>query len=114
MKKILLSIILLLAVSVTAQSQSQFTGKQIYIPKDLQDNDFNNPDARWCYAHSRLTENFVVFWEKGFGDDLSSPPDLEGHKMSVDLDNLCQRLEERAVVDTHDLVCGARGVREGA
>ena len=93
MKKILLSIILLLAVSVTAQTQSQFTGKQIYIPKDLQDNDFNNPDARWCYAHSRLTENFVIFWEKGFGDDLSSPPDLEGHKMSVDLENLCQRLE---------------------
>ena len=63
MKKILLSIILLLAVSVSAQTQSQLTGKQIYIPKDLQDNDFNNPDARWCYAHSRLTENFVIFWE---------------------------------------------------
>ena len=67
--------------------------KQIYIPRDLQDNDFNNPESRWCYAHSRLTDNFVIFWEKGFGDDLSSPPDLEGHRMSVDLDNLCERLE---------------------
>ena len=67
--------------------------KKIYIPKDLQDNDFNNPDSRWCYAHSRQTDNFVIFWEKGFGDDLSSPPDLEGHRMSVDLDNLCERLE---------------------
>lgn len=68
-------------------------GKEIYIPKDLQDNDFNKPDSRWCYAHSRLTDNFVIFWEKGFGDDLASPPDLEGHRMAVDLENLCLRLE---------------------
>jgi hypothetical protein len=68
-------------------------GKQIYIPEDLRDNDFDDPSSRWCYAHCRMTENFVIFWESGFGDDPSSPPELEGHKMSVDLDNLCERLE---------------------
>lgn len=68
-------------------------GKEIYIPEELRDNDFNNPASQWSYAHSRLTPNFVIFWEQGFGDDLSNPPSLEGHPMSVDLDNLCERLE---------------------
>jgi len=89
MKRLSSFCLFLFAVSAFCMAE----GKQIYIPKDLQNNDFNNPASRWCYAHSRLTDNFVVFWESGFGDDLSSPPDLEGHKMAVDLDNLCERLE---------------------
>ena len=88
-KRLCLILVLLFSFSALCLAD----GKEIYIPKDLQDNDFNNPSSRWCYAHSRLTDNFVVFWEDGFGDDLSSPPDLDGHKMDVDLDNLCERLE---------------------
>ena len=39
------------------------------------------------------TENFVIFWEKGFGNDLSNPPQLEGHSMKVDLPGLKEKLE---------------------
>ena len=39
------------------------------------------------------TPNVVCFWEKGFGDDLSKAPDLDGHPMTVDLDNLLSRVE---------------------
>ena len=39
------------------------------------------------------TENFVIFWEKGFGDNLSDPPQLEGHSMKVNLKNLEEKLE---------------------
>ena len=39
------------------------------------------------------TPNVVCFWEKGFGDDLSKAPDLNGQKMTVDLDNLLSRVE---------------------
>lgn len=39
------------------------------------------------------TDNVVVFWEKGFGNDLANPPQLEGHDMHVDLNNLTDKLE---------------------
>lgn len=68
-------------------------GKEIYIPSDLQSNDFNNPESKWSYDRMATTENFVVFWEKGFGKDLSKAPKLEGHNMTVDLPNLLDRLE---------------------
>lgn len=84
---------ILLFLSVVLPLLCLADGKQIYIPEDLRKNDFSNPASQWSYAHSRMTDNFIIFWENGFGDDLSCPPDLEGKKMAVDLDNLCKRLE---------------------
>ena len=89
MKRLALTIVLAFSAMLGA-----FAGdKEIYIPEELRTIDFDNPASQWCHAHSRLTPNFVIFWEQGFGDDLSCPPDLEGHRMAVDLDNLCERLE---------------------
>lgn len=93
MRKLKVWLLLLLLGIVGHLAAADITGKQIYIPKELQDNDFNDDSSTWSYARSRLTPNFVIFWEKGFGDDVSSPPDLDGHRMSFDLDNLCERLE---------------------
>lgn len=67
--------------------------KEIYIPKELQQNDFYNPESKWSFHRMVTTPNFVVFWEKGFGDDLSKAPDLEGHNMKVDMKNLLEKLE---------------------
>lgn len=39
------------------------------------------------------TDDVIVFWEKSFGDDLSQAPDLDGHNMKVDLNNLLNRLQ---------------------
>ncbi len=69
------------------------SGKRIYIPTDLKGNDFCDRESQWSYHRMATTENVVVFWEKGFGDDLSAAPDLDGHKMTVDLPNLLARLE---------------------
>lgn len=90
----------LIALTVTsvmglhAQNLTPPPGKQIFIPKDLKDNDFTNPESNWSYARMAYTDNIVVFWEKGFGNDLSNPPQLEGHDMLVDLDNLLAKLEQ--------------------
>ena len=82
---------------VQAQEQkSGYTlpeGKEIYIPKELRDNDFTNKESDWSYYRMACTPNVVCFWEKGFGDDLSKAPDLDGHPMTVDLDNLLSRVE---------------------
>ncbi len=68
-------------------------GKEIYIPEELRDNDFTDSTSQWSYYRMACTPNVVCFWEKGFGNDLSKAPDLDGHPMTVDLDNLLARVE---------------------
>ncbi len=67
--------------------------KEIYIPKDLQEMDLNDPESEYCYERMALTDNFAIFWEKGFGNDLSAAPELEGQDMTVDIENLKEKLE---------------------
>lgn len=67
--------------------------KGIYIPEELRQNDFNDPASPWSYCRMAETPNVVLFWEQGFGPDLSKAPDLEGRPMTVDLPNLLSRLE---------------------
>lgn len=76
-----------------AQNSKQSNEKEIYIPKELRNNDFNNPESKWSYDRMATTENFVIFWEKGFGKDLSKAPKLDGNNMTVDLKNLTEKLE---------------------
>lgn len=93
MKQFLFVLSVLMSGIVTAQNVPLPTGKAIYVPKDLQQMDLQNPDSKWSYHRMAHSENFTVFWEKGFGNDLSAPPPLEGHSMKVDLSNLLQKLE---------------------
>ncbi len=107
MKKILLLCIVIVAtLHLGAQTVALPEGKAIYIPKDLQDIDLQNPDSRWSYHRMACTDNFAIFWEKGFGDDLANPPALEGHPMSVSLPNLEEKLERfyRFFADTLQFV----------
>lgn len=76
-----------------AQNYTLPEGKEIYIPKELRQNDFTCDTSRWCYKHMVCTDNVALFWEKGFGDDVAQAPDLDGHNMKVDLPNLLQRIE---------------------
>lgn len=79
-----------------AQKKDSITlppGKAIYIPNDLKAMDLYDPESRWSYHRMDYTDNFVIFWEKGFGDDLANPPQLDGQSMKVDLPNLKEKLE---------------------
>ena len=76
---------LFLAIIITSCSNAQGnsdiplpSGKSIYIPKELQGMDLQNPASQWSYHRMAYTENFIIFWEKGFGNDLSNPPFHEG------------------------------------
>lgn len=85
----------LTATSTFAQEQKYVApaGKEIYIPNDLRDNDFTDKESKWSYARCAYTDDVIVFWEKPFGDDLSKAPALEGHNMTVDLQNLLGRIQ---------------------
>ena len=68
-------------------------GKEVYIPRDLRDNDFTSADSKWSFSRCAYTDDIIIFWEKPFGDDLSKAPDLEGKNMKVDLPNLLSRIQ---------------------
>lgn len=99
MNKHILSLFFLLAVIYVNAQKTTFSklslpsGKAIYIPKDLQGMDLQNPESQWSYHRMTCTENFAIFWEKGFGNDLNNPPQLEGHSMKINLSNLKEKLE---------------------
>ncbi|MBO5015250.1 MAG: hypothetical protein J6C92_05495 [Bacteroidaceae bacterium] len=92
MKKSLL-LLLMSVVLFSCDNTVKKNEKEIYIPKDLQEMDLKNPESKWSYDRMECTENFAIFWEKGFGNDLSNPPQLEGNPMAVDLENLKEKLE---------------------
>lgn len=109
MRRFLKDALMLLAVmamqvsALHAQGLMPPSGKQIYIPRDLKDNDFTNAESQWSYARMAYTDDVIVFWEKPFGGDLSKAPNLEGQNMKVDIYNLLGRLQTFYDFYKHDL-----------
>jgi hypothetical protein len=93
----LLVAVVLAACGLVAQAADTFreyAGKAIYVPIELLDNDFKSNDSKWSYRRMLCSENVAVFWAKDFGDNPAEAPDLEGHNMKVDMNNLLARLEK--------------------
>lgn len=68
-------------------------GKELYRPIEFSGQDWRVDTFAYCYDRMECTENLAIFWEKGFGKDLSNAPQLDGNNMNVDLDNLKEKLE---------------------
>ena len=68
-------------------------GKQIYVQKEWAGLDLNDVNSEWNYHYMHCTDNVAIFWQKGFGPDPSKAPDLDGHPMTWDLENLASNLE---------------------
>jgi len=81
------------AAHVSAQSQSSLS-QSIYIPEELRSLNLESDTAKWSYSRLDTTAHFAIFWEPGFGSDITQAPPLEGHNMRVDLPHLKQRLEQ--------------------
>lgn len=66
--------------------------KQVYIPTFItnENMDLNDPNSQWCYCRSMETENIVVFWEPGFGDN----PSTATGDYYVDMDALLEVAEK--------------------
>lgn len=68
--------------------------KEVYIPKEVLNQDFENPESQWCRQRMRLTPNFTILWEKGFGDDPAKAAPLNGVSMVCDMDKMSEVLED--------------------
>lgn len=56
-------------------------GRIIYKPNEFSTMDFTKTSSRWCFQRSRESEHFIVFWERGFGQD----PTKSDNPLDVDL-----------------------------
>ena len=82
MKRIVICLICVICgLSVQAQ-------KKIYIPEDLRGMDLKADTSKWSFNRSAETDDLIFMWERGFGQDVSNPPMLDGKPMSFNLNNL--------------------------
>ena len=65
-------------------------GKEVYIPNELQSNDFGSDDSQWCYQRCAWSKDIIVFWEKGFGSD---PTTSIAENMQVNIKDLLESAE---------------------
>ena len=68
--------------------------KQVFIPEDMKGMNLQSDTSRWSMKRSLQTDDIIVMWEKGFGNDLSNPPALEGKPMKFDLQQLTRRVQQ--------------------
>ena len=78
---ILLSVCSLCLSTILAQ-------KKIYIPEDLRGMDLQADTSQWSFKRSAQTDDLIFMWERGFGQDVSNPPMLDGKPMAFNLNNL--------------------------
>ena len=86
----------LLVTALTAAAQ-----KTIYIPASWSYNsstqeytEGGNADLQWSFNRSKQSDNCIIFWQKGFGDDPSKAPRLDGVDMTFDVDAVLQVAEK--------------------
>lgn len=80
-------ITLLVAGAFLCMSQI-WAQKKIYIPEDLRGMDLQADTSKWSFNRSAETDDLIFMWERGFGQDVSNPPMLEGKPMAFNLNNL--------------------------
>ncbi|MCR5159621.1 MAG: alpha/beta hydrolase fold domain-containing protein [Prevotella sp.] len=68
--------------------------KQVYIPHDLRGMDLQSDTSLWSMKRSLQTDDLILMWQRGFGNDLSNPPALDGKPMKFDLYQLRDRVQE--------------------
>lgn len=74
----------------------QDPGPGAYRPNYLRNNDFQNEESQYCFARSRQSQHFIVFWEKGFGLDPAKAP----RPYTFNPDDLLERAEKIYGVNT--------------
>ena len=80
-------------ITITLVSNLVYAQKKLYIPKDLQGMNLKADTSKWSQNRSIETDDLIFMWERGFGNDVSNPPQLKGHDMSFNLQNLRDRIQ---------------------
>ena len=90
--KFVIPILASLAVASPIEKEknlSKRANKQFYVPIELRNNNFNNNASNWSYARSKSSDDFIVFWEPGFGTNPKNAP----NNLRFDVDDLLSKAE---------------------
>lgn len=79
--------------ATATDSVMTYRDKLIYIPTALRTGGLDSDTARWSVRRMFETRDVAIFWEPGFGGNVTTAPDLDGHNMKVDIANLVERLQ---------------------
>lgn len=84
-----------------AFSATTWAQKELYIPQYLARDgvNLNDPNAQWSYSRSLETENYIIFWEPGFGENPSTAP----APYTVDMEVLQEVAEQSFAVNVDSL-----------
>lgn len=80
-------------ITISLVSNLVYAQKKLYIPKDLQGMNLKADTSKWSLNRIIETDDLIFMWERGFGNDVSNPPQLKGHDMSFNLQNLRDRIQ---------------------
>ena len=80
-------------ITISLVSNLVYAQKKLYIPKDLLGINLKADTSKWSLNRSIETDDLIFMWERGFGNDVSNPPQLKGHDMSFNLLNLRDRIQ---------------------
>ena len=94
MKKIISKIALICIAQFIFCLKLSAQEKEVYIPKNILVLDLKNPESQWCRQRMKLTPNFTILWEKGFGDNPANAQPLNGISMNYNLDEFSIAIEE--------------------
>ncbi len=102
-----LSVLIFLTSVFSGQAFGQVAQKQIYIPTFITNAgmDLNDSSSQWSYRRSVETENWIIFWEPGFGAD---PAQAQGDYY-VNMEQLKQTAEESFKVMLEELKMVEKG-----
>ncbi|NDW19145.1 DUF4859 domain-containing protein [Dysgonomonas sp. 216] len=65
------------------------SGKSIYVPSSL--GNVNDDNNQWSYSRSKQSDNFIIFWEAGYG---TNPNLASNGSYQIDVDNLLNIAEK--------------------
>lgn len=65
-------IIMLMGMALGMMANAQ--QKEIYVPEDLRGMDLQSDTSKWSFQRSTETADLIFMWERGFGNDTSTPP----------------------------------------
>lgn len=79
-------------------------GKYIYLPSSVVSDyntsfnfrtaDLNNSSSYFCWQRSKQSDNFVIFWESGFGTNPATcTATIDNVSMKVDVDDMLNKME---------------------
>jgi hypothetical protein len=94
----------LLILSLSFLITGLYAQKQVYIPSFITNEgiDINNPDSQWSYARSIETDNYIIFWEPGFGSDPSLA--TGGYRIDMEALKICAEKSFAVNVDSLRMV----------